>query len=94
MEARYKEDAVEQQNAPHLCFMDPRTLNMEEYEGMGFNENNCSPIPLVSRVSPKSSTPRPTSTPKPDDELILNKSDPTDNRGKVNRVNSFEVAQE
>ena len=38
-----EEDAVEQQNAPHLCFTDPRTLNMEEYEGMGFNENNYSP---------------------------------------------------
>ena len=39
-----KEDAVEQQNAPGLCFTDPRTLNMEEYEGMEFNENNYSPI--------------------------------------------------
>ena len=33
--ARDKEDAVEQQNTPHLCFTDPRTLNMEEYMGMG-----------------------------------------------------------
>ena len=81
-----EEDTVEQQNAPNLCFTDPRTLNMEEYEGMGFDENNCSLIPLVSRVSPKSIAPRPTSTLKPDDELILNRSDPTDNRGKVNRV--------
>ena len=32
--------------------------------------------------------------PKPQDELILNRSDPTDNRGKVNRVNSFEIAQD
>ena len=86
-----EEDAVEQNNTPQLCFTDPRTLNMEEYKGMGFDENNCSPIPPVSQVWPKSSTPRPTSTPKPDDELVLNRSDPTDNRGKVNRVNSFEL---
>ena len=89
-----EEDAVEQQNAPRLRLTDPRTLNMEEYEGMGFDENNYSPIPPVSGESSKRITPRPTSTPKPDDELILNRSDPTENRGKVNRVNSFEIAQE
>ena len=88
------EDTVGQQNAPRTCSMDPRTLNMEEYEGMGFDENNYSPIPTVSGESSKRITPRPTSTPKPEDELILNRSDPTDNRGKVNRVNSFEIAQD
>ena len=88
------EDAVGQQNAPRTRFTDPRTLNMEEYEGMGFDENNYSPIPTVSGESSKRITPRPTSTPKPEDELILNRSDPTDNRGKVNRVNSFEIAQD
>ena len=92
--ARDVRDAVEQQNAPQRCFMDPRTLNMEEYEGMGFDENNYSLIPPVSGESSKRIAPRPTSTPKPEDELILNRSDPTDNRGKVNRVNSFEIAQE
>ena len=51
-------------------------------------------IPPVSRASSKSVTPRPTSMPKPEDEHILNRSDPTDNRGKINRVNSFEIAQE
>ena len=30
----------------------------------------------------------------PEDEHILNRLDPTDNRGKINRVNSFEIAQE
>ena len=88
------EDAVGQQNAPCPCFTDLRTLNMEEYEGMGFDENNYSPILPVSGESSKRITPRPTSTPKPDDELILNRSDPTDNRGKVNRVNCFEIAQD
>ena len=76
------------------CFMDPRTLNMEEFKGIGFDKNNYSLIPTVSGESSKKITSRPTSTPKPEDELILNRSDPTDNRGKVNRVNSFEVAQD
>ena len=91
---RDEEDVAEQQNAPLLRFTDPRMLNMEEYEGMGFDENNYSPILPVSRASSKSAATRPTSTPKPEDEHILNRSDPTDNRGKINRVNSFEVAQE
>ena len=30
------EDAFGQQNAPCTCSTDPRTLNMEEYEGYGF----------------------------------------------------------
>ena len=61
---------------------------------MGFDENNYSPIQPINRESPKIVSPRPTSTLKPDDELILNRSDPTDNRGKVKRVNSFEITQE
>ena len=88
------EDTVEQQNTPHKRFMDPRSLNMEAYKGMGFDENNYSPIPTVSGESSKRITLWPTSTPKPEDELILNRSDPTDNRGKVNRVNSFEVTHD
>ena len=86
------EDAVEQQNAPCTRSTDPRTLNMEAYEGMGFDENNYSPILTISGESSKRITSRP--TPKPQAELILNRSDPTDNRGKVNRVNSFEIAQD
>ena len=88
-----KEDEAEQQISPQLRLRDPRTLNMEEYEGMGFDENNYSPIQPINRELPKNIAPRPTSTPKLD-ELILNRSDPTDNRGKVKRVNSFEIAQE
>ena len=45
---RDEEDVTEQQNTPQLRFMDSRTLNMEEYEGMGFDENNYSPILPVS----------------------------------------------
>ena len=67
---------------------------MEAYEGMGFDENNYSPIPIIVVESSKRITPQPTSMPKPQDELILNRSDPTDNRGKVNRVNSFEITQD
>ena len=43
-----KEDVTEKQNTPLLHPTDPRTLNMEMYEGMGFDENNYSPIPPVS----------------------------------------------
>ena len=86
-------DAEEQQIIPRLHLRDPRTLNMDGYEGMGFDMNNYSPIQPINWESPKNVSPRPTSTPKLD-ELILNKSDPTDNRGKIKRINSFEIAQE
>ena len=92
--ARDEEADAEQQITPQLCLRDPRTLNMEEYEGMGFDENNYSPIQPINRELPKLVAPRPTSMPKLDDEFILNRSDPTDNRGKVKRVKSFEIAQE
>ena len=85
---------MEPQDAPQIHFSDPRMLNMEEYEGMGFDENNYSPIPPVSRVTSQNINPRPTSTPKPAEEQHLNISDPTHNRGKINRVNSFDTAQE
>ena len=88
-----EEDDAEQEITPRLRLRDPRTLNMDEYEGMGFQVNNYSPILPINRESPKTATPRPTSTPKLDD-LILNRSDPTDNRGKIKRINSFEIAQE
>ena len=51
------ENAVEQQNAPRTCSTDPRTLNMEAYEGMGFDENNYSPILIISGESSKRITP-------------------------------------
>ena len=61
---------------------------------MGFDENNCSPIPPVSRATLQNRNPRPTSTPKLEEEQNLNSSDPTHNRGKIHRVNSFESAHE
>ena len=35
-----EEDDADQQITHRLLLRDPRTLNMEEYEGMGFDENN------------------------------------------------------
>ena len=61
---------------------------------MGFNENNYSPIPPVSKVISQQGTTRPTSTPKPMVGAELNISDPAHNRGKINRINSFTVTQE
>ena len=61
---------------------------------MDFDENNNSPIPPFSRVTLQHINPRPTSTPKPTEEIHLNISDRTHNRGKVKRVNSFDTTQE
>ena len=88
-----EEDVPEKQNTPLLCLTDLRTLNMEMYEGMGFDENKYSPIPPVNRATSQSRSPRPTSTPKLEEEWNLNSSDPTHNKGKINRVNSFESAE-
>ena len=91
--ARDEEDDEEQEITPRLRLRDTRTLNMDAYEGMGLDMNKYSPIQPINREPQKLVTPRPTSTPKLDD-LILNRSDPTDNRGKIKRINSFEIAQE
>ena len=91
--ARDEEDHEEQEITPRLRLRDTRTLNMDAYEGMGLDINKYSPIQPINREPQKLVTPRPTSTPKLDD-LILNRSDPTDNRGKIKRINSFEIAQE
>ena len=93
---KYEEDAFESQEVPQRCYSDPnpRAQNMEEYKWMGFDENNDSPIPQVNRVTSQYGSSRPTSTPKPTEEIHLNISDPTHNRGKVNRVNSFNTTPE
>ena len=91
-----EEDVFESQDAAQRHYSDPnpRAQNIEEYEGMGFDENNYSPIPPVSGVTSQHRNSRPTSTPKPTEEIHLNISDPTHNRGKVKRVNSFNTTQE
>ena len=55
---KYEEDVFESQDALQRHYSDPnpRAQNMEEYEGMGFNENNYSPIPLVSGVTSQHGT--------------------------------------
>ena len=62
--------------------------------GMGFDENNYSPIPPVGKTASQQGATRLTITPKPMVGADLNIWDPTHNRGKVNRINSFTAAQE
>ena len=96
IEDKYEEDVFESQDAPQRHYSDsnPRAQKMEEYKGMGFDENIYSPIPPVSRVTSQQGTTRPTSTPKPMVGTDLNISDPTHNRGKIKRINSFTTTQE
>ena len=93
---KYEEDIFEPHGALQRRYSDSnsRTQNMEELTGMGFDENNYSPIPPVSKVTSQQGTTRPTSTPKPMVGTDLNISDPTHNRGKINRINSFTTTQE
>ena len=93
---KYKEDVFEPHGALQRCYSDSnsKTQNMEELTGMGFDENNYSPIPPVSKVTSQQGTTRPTSTPKPTVGTDLNISDPTNSRGKINRINSFTTTQE
>ena len=88
---KYEEDVFEPQGALQRCDSDSnsRTQNMEELIGMGFDENNYSPIPPVSKVASQQGTTRPTSTPKPMVGAELNISDPTHNRGKINRIRTL-----
>ena len=93
---KYEEDVFEPHGAlqRHYSDSNSRAQNMEESEGMGFNENNYSPIPPVSQITSQQGTTRPTSTLKPMVGTDLNISDPTHNRGKINRINSFTTTQE
>ena len=61
---------------------------------MGFDENNYSPIPPVSKVASQQGATRPTSSPKPMVGADLDILDPTHNRGKINRINSSTATQE
>ena len=76
-----KRDAVELQNAPQVHYSDPNPLNMDEYEGMGFE--GYSPIAPFSQITLHHISSRLTSTPKPTEVQQLNISDPTHNRGKI-----------
>ena len=61
---------------------------------MGFDEKNYCPIPPVGKTTAQQGTMRPTSTPKLMVGADLYSSDPTHNRGKINRINSFTAVQE
>ena len=78
---KYKEDIFELHSALQRSYSDSnsRAQNMEESKGMGFNENNYSPIPPVSQVRSQQGTTRPTSTPKPMVGTDFNISNPTHN---------------
>ena len=56
---------------------------------MGFDENNYSPIPPLGKAASQQGATRLTSTPQLMVGADLNISDPTHNKGKVNRINSF-----
>ena len=61
---------------------------------MGFDEINYIPIPPVGKAASQQGATRLTSTPKLKAGDDLNILDPTHNRGKVNRINSFTAIQE
>ena len=93
---RYEEDAFEPQDVLQGCDSDSnlRSQNLEKLTGMGFDENNYSPIPPVGKTAAQLGAMRPTSTPKLMVGADLNTLDPTHNRGKIKRINSFTAVQE
>ena len=93
---RYEEDLLEHQNAFQACYSNSNlgSQNSEESTGVGFDENNFSPIPPVGKIASQQGATRLTSTPKLMMEANLNISDPTHNRGKVKRINYFTATQE
>ena len=95
----YEEDTFEPQDVLQGRDSDSnsRLQNLEELTGMGFDENYYSPILPVGKTAVQQGATRPTrltSTPKLMVGADLNTSDPTHNRGTVNRNNSFTAVQE
>ena len=91
---RYEENLFEHQDTSQGCDSDSNSQNSEESTGAGFDENNFSPIPPVDKTASLQRTTRPTLMPKLMMEADLNISDPTHNRGKVKRINSFTATTE
>ena len=91
---RYEEILFEHQDAFQGCDSDSNSQNLEESTGVGFDGNNFSPIPPVDQTASQQRTTRLTLMPKPMMEDDLNISDPTHNRGKVKRINSFTATTE
>ena len=50
MEIKTKRTLLNNRMPHSYVLSNPRTLNMEEYKGMGFDENNYSLIPPVSQA--------------------------------------------
>ena len=92
----YENNLLEPQDAlqGHDSDSNLRSQNLEDLTGMGFDVNNYIPIPLVGKATSQQGVAIPTSTPKPRMDADLKISDPTHNRGKVNRVSSFTTRQE
>ena len=93
---KYEEDLLEPQDTFQGCDSDLNSgsQNSEELTGAGFDENNYSPIPPVGKTASQQGATRLTSTPKMMMEADLNILDPTHNRGKAKRINSFTATQE
>ena len=91
---RYEENLFEHQDTFQGCDSDSNPQNLEESTGVGFDENNFSPIPPADKTASQQRTTRLTSTPKLMMEADLNISDPTHNRGRVKRINSFTATTE
>ena len=93
---KYKDDLPEPQDTLQGRDSDSnsRSHNLEELTGMGFDENNYSPIPPIGNAAPQQGAAWLTSTPKPVVDTDMITSDPTHNIGKVKRINSFTTNQE
>ena len=59
---RYKENLFEHQDTFQGCDSDSNSQNLEESTGMGFDENNFSPILPVDKTASQQRTTRLTST--------------------------------
>ena len=91
---KYKENLFEHQDAFQGRDSDSNSQNSEKSTGTGFDENNLGPILPVDKTASQQRTTRLTSMPKLMMEADLNISDPTHNRGKVKRINSFTATTE
>ena len=93
---KHEEDLLKPQDTLQGCDSDSnsRAHDFEELTGMGFDENNYSPIPPVGNATSQQGAARPTSTPRPVVDTDLNNLDPMHNRGKVKIINSFTTNQE
>ena len=93
---KYEENLFEHQDTFQGCNSNSNSGSqiLEESTGVGFDENNFSPILPVGKTASQQGATRLTSTHKLMMEADLNISDPTHNRGKIKRINSFTATPE